>query len=76
MRKDLEPTTMQTTKEIVNGIWSFGKEVYKGGKRGLIESMEEETLSRVREELNLKLEDDTWCRSISHYVFGWRQLHW
>ena len=57
MRKDLEPTTMQTTKEIVNGIWTVGRDIYKGAKEEMSNAIDEETLLRVREELNLKFDD-------------------
>lgn len=57
MKKEMEPTTMQTTKEIVNGIWTVGREIYKGVKEEVINSIEDETLMRVRKGLNLKPED-------------------
>ena len=57
MRKRIEPTTMQTTKEVVNGIWTVGRDIYKGVKEEVVSSIEEEALTRVRQQLNLRDKD-------------------
>lgn len=54
MKNEQEVSAMQTTKEIVNGIWTLGREIYIGGKEGLDTAMEEETENRVRDKLDLK----------------------
>ena len=53
-----EPTAMQTTKEIVNGIWTVSRDIYKGVKEEVVNSIDEETIQRTKQELNLKPEDE------------------
>ena len=53
-----EPTAMQTTKEIVNGIWTVSRDIYKGVKEEVVNSIDEETIERTKQELNLKPEEE------------------
>ena len=58
MQQRKEVTTMQTTKEIVNGIWTVGKDIYKCARDEVVSSIDKEAIERAKQELNLKLEDD------------------
>jgi len=58
MLRKKEPTAMQTTKEIVNGIWTVSRDIYKGVKEEVVNSIDEETIERTKQELNLKPEEE------------------
>ena len=58
MLRKKEPTAMQTTKEIVNDIWTVSRDIYKGVKEEVINSIDEETIDRTKKELNLKPDEE------------------
>ncbi len=60
-------TALSTTKEVVNGIWSIGKEIYGGVKEEIDRAIDEETISRVRKNHNMATADELTIKSSSAY---------
>ena len=52
MRAIEDKSAFSITKDIINGAWGIGKEVYKGAKDTISDIIEEETLNRAKKRLN------------------------